>query len=272
MSGPRRGALRPVLLLLGLVLGIALYGVTAYPHSALAPSGGSLEAPSLEHLLGTDQLGIDVFAQLSRGALHSLLIGTAAATLALLIGAGLGFVAGFAGGRTDAGLSFVIHVFLAIPQLPAMIVVGAFWGQRTLNLILIIALFSWAPLATLVRDQTRSLRRRGYLQFARHYGGSPLYLFVTHMRAELLPLTLITGLAILGRAIVQEASIAYLGLADPTAKSLGLMINRASRFPGIYFTSYWTWWLVPPVLTLIALILGLRLIARGLERRWLGGL
>ena len=166
----RRKWLVPLLLLALLTL-CFLWGVTGYPHPAQLPSGGSLEAPSAAHWLGTDNLGVDIYAQISAGFFRSLGIGLAAAAFTFAVGGGLGILAGFVGGWADALISFLIQVLLAIPQLPVMIVIGAFLGQSTWNLVWIIAAFSWAPVARQMRAKTISIRRRDYVQMARLYGG-----------------------------------------------------------------------------------------------------
>ena len=262
---------RICLIALALMLLVLLFawGVLFYPMDAELPSGGSLEAPSAEHWLGTDNLGIDIFAQISKGFFHSLSIGLATALAAFLIGGVLGVAAGYAGGKTDVLVEFLINLFLSVPQLPIMIVAGAFFGQSSLNIICIIAAFSWAPIAKQVRARTMSLRRSGYLVLARSYGGGLWYLFKTHMSRDIMPLLAISSLAVTGRAIVQESSLAFLGLSAPLAKSWGLMIARCTAFKGIYFTNFWTWWLLPPVLSLVLSTLLLRLLTRALESYWL---
>ena len=262
----RRKWLVPLLLLALLTL-CFLWGVTGYPHPAQLPSGGSLEAPSAAHWLGTDNLGVDIYAQISAGFFHSLGIGLAAAAFTFAVGGGLGILAGFAGGWADARISFLIQVLLAIPQLPVMIVIGAFLGQSTWNLVWIIAAFSWAPVARQMRAKTISIRRRDYVQMARLYGGGTWYLIRTHIGHELWPLLTINALAVVGRAILQESSLAFLGLSDPLARSWGMMIARAVDFPGLYRTDFWTWWLLPPVGALVLSTLLLRLLVGGLEEQ-----
>lgn len=245
------------------------YGVLLYPHDARLPSGASLEAPSAAHWLGTDNLGIDIYAQVSSGFFHSITIGLSTAAIAFLLGGILGVAAGYAGGWVDVAVEFLINIFLSVPQLPIMIVIGAFWGQSDLNIIGIIAAFSWAPIAKQVRARTMSIRKNEYLILARSYGGSIWYLFKTHMSREVMPLLLISAMGVIGRAIVQESSLAFLGLSDPLAKSWGLMIARCTGFKGIYFTAYWQWWLLPPVFALVVSVLVLRLLARAMEIHWL---
>ena len=210
---------------------------------------------------------MDIYAQLSAGYFRSMGIGLAAAAFTFLVGGVLGVLAGFAGGWVDLAVSFLIQVLLSIPQLPVMIVIGAFLGQSTWNIIWIIALFSWAPIAKQLRAKTISVRRRDYVQLARLYGGGPWYLIRTHIGHELWPLLTINALAVVGRAILQESSLAFLGLSDPLARSWGMMIARAVDFPGIYRTQFWKWWILAPVGALLLSTLLLRLLVAGLEQR-----
>lgn len=256
-------------MLLALLVVFFLYGAVLYPHGAKLPTGLSLEAPSAVHLLGTDNLGVDIYAQVSSGFFHSMLIGVSTAALAFVVGGVLGVLSGYAGGWVDDIVSFLINVFLSVPQLPIMIVVGAFFGQSRLNIILIIALFSWAPIAKQVRAKTISIKKSPYLILAQSYGGSLWYLYRVHMNRDILPLLAINSLGVIGRAIVQESSLAFLGLSDPLAHSWGLMISRCVGFRGIYFTPFWKWWLVSPISAMILSILTLRMLAKALEKRFL---
>ncbi|SCH40848.1 Probable D%2CD-dipeptide transport system permease protein ddpC [uncultured Clostridium sp.] len=259
--------IRRYLVVLCLLAAISLYGLTAYPHSPVRSSGGSLEPPSAVHLLGTDNLGIDIFAQLSKGFYLSMATGVTTAACSFAVGGTLGIWSGYCGKRADAVISFITNVFLAVPQLPIMIVIGAFWGQSIWNIILIISAFSWASIAKQVRAKVKSVKNRKYVVLAESFGASPWYIVRTHMMGEVLPLLSVNSIAVTGKTIIQESSLAYLGLSDPLAKSWGLMIQNASSFTGIYFTDYWKWWLIPPVMMLVITILSLRLLAHGLEQR-----
>lgn len=245
------------------------YGATMYPHPAELPSGDSLAAPSSQHFLGTDNLGVDIYAQISVGFFRSMTIGLLTAAVSFAVGGALGILAGFLGGRIDGAISFLINVFLSVPQLPIMIVIGAFFGQSTANIIFIIVAFSWAPIAKQIAAKTRSIRRADYVVMAVSYGGSAWYLIRRHMARELLPLLLVTSLTVVARAILQESSLAFLGLSDPLAKSWGLMIARATAFKGIYLLPFWKWWILPPAFALLCSVVLLRLASRTLEQHLL---
>lgn len=254
------------LILFTILVLVFLYGITLYPHSTNVPTGASLEAWSSDHWLGTDNLGVDVFAQISAGFFHSMTIGIAVALLAFVVGGILGVTAGYLGGAVDNIIAFLINVFLSVPQLPIMIVIGAFFGQKTSNIILILATFSWAQIAKQVRAKTISISEKNYVLLAKSYGGTVFYVLKTHLFRHIFPLLLITSLGVVGRAIIQESSLAFLGLSDPTATSWGMMMAKALGFSGIYFTEFWKWWLLSPVLALVLSVLCLRLLAKKLEQ------
>lgn len=111
-----------------------------------------------------------------------------------------------------------------------MIVIGAFWGQSIWNIILLISAFSWASIAKQVRAKVKSVKNRKYVVLAESFGASPWYIVRTHMMGEVLPLLSVNSIAVTGKTIIQESSLAYLGLSDPLAKSWGLMIQNASSF------------------------------------------
>lgn len=257
------------LVFIGIMTLFFLYGVTLYPHSGAVPSGTSLEGFSQMHWLGTDNLGVDIFAQIAAGYFRSLMIGIGVAFLAFLLGGSLGILSGYMGGKVELVIAFLIHVFLSVPQLPIMIVVGAFVGQKTSNIILILAAFSWARIAKQIQAKTKSIGEKSYIHMAKRYGGNPWYIFKTHMAREIMPILTVLSLGVIGRAIIAEASLAFLGLSDPTASSWGMMIAKAMSFSGIYFTEYWKWWLMAPVMTLIISVVSFRMLAKTLEQDWI---
>jgi peptide/nickel transport system permease protein len=238
--------------------------ISGYPPGEI--TGDSLERPGSAHILGTDELGMDIWAQICYGARMSLLIGLAVACIAGFGGGAIGILAAYKGGLADQALMRVIDVTMALPSLPLLIVISAFMGPSIVNVIIILVLFSWARPARIARSQTLSVKTHAYIIAARNYGASSWYLLRRHIFPEVLPILLVLVIGITSHAIVAEAGLAFLGLGDPTSKSWGMMLNYATGFRSIYFTPYWQWWLVPPLLALISLLLCLAFISRDLER------
>lgn len=238
--------------------------IAIYPPSGI--TGDALESPCEAHILGTDELGMDIWSQICYGARASLVIGFAVACVAGFGGGALGILAGYTGGTGDQLLLRMIDVTMALPSFPLLIVISAFMGPNIFNVILILILFSWAKPARIARSQTLSIKSHAYITAARSYGATPGYLLRRHIFPEILPILLVLILGISSYAIVAEAGLAFLGLGDPTSKSWGMMLYYATRFSAIYFTPYWMWWLIPPLVALILLLLCLAFIGRDLER------
>ncbi len=258
------GKVSLVLIILFLIIAIFASYLTAYsPHSS---SGPNLSAPNGKHLLGTDELGVDLWAQIAYGARISLLVGFGTAFLAALGGGILGIIAGYLGGWTDKILMRLIDIIIVLPDLPVMIVLAAFFGPSLFNIILVLTLFSWVKPARIVRSQVLMLKEQSYIKSAESYGASSWYLIKKHFLPEVSPLLVVSIIKLSGRAIVAEAGLSFLGLGDPTSKSWGLIIHHALNFEGIYYTPFWKWWLLYPWLALTLLIVSLAFIGRDLER------
>lgn len=238
--------------------------ITIYAPSAI--SGESLEPPGPAHILGTDELGMDIWSQICYGARMSLVIGLAVALIAGVGGGILGLMAGYLGGNWDKALLRTIDVTLALPSFPLLIVIAAFLNPSIANVILILVLLSWAKPARVVRSSALAMKKQQFIISARLQGGSSSYIIRRHILPDALPLIFVSILNILSHAIVAESGLAFLGLGDPTSKSWGMMLHYATSFRSIYFTPYWQWWMMPPLIALIFLLLCLAFIGRDMER------
>ncbi|MDP9020239.1 MAG: ABC transporter permease [Actinomycetota bacterium] len=259
----------------GTLLALVAAAVLA-PH--LAPyrpedlAGGALQPPSVDHLLGTNHLGQDIFSQIIWGGRDSLTVAGGAAALAVTTGTLVGVGSGLAGGAADTVAMRVVDVFLGIPRLPLLILVAAMVGANRLSLTVVIAAITWPVVARKLRSRTLSLRQRGFLTAARGFGGGLAYLMARHVVPALGPLVMSSFIMVAANAVLLEASLAFLGLGDPSSTSWGLMLNKALLQPGLYFTPVWLWWVLPAGLAITAAILGLSFLGVGLEplinRRW----
>ncbi len=253
-----------VVILVFLLVAILAPYISIHPHNI--SSGPPLLPPGGGHPLGTDELGIDLWAQICYGARVSLLVGFGTALLAALGGGLIGIVSGYLGGWPDKVLMRLIDIMIILPDLPVMIVLAAFFGPSLLNIILVLALFSWVFPARIVRSQILMLKERSYIKSAETYGAGVWYLMWKHFLPEVFPLVAVNMIRLSGRAIVAEAGLSFLGLGDPTSKSWGLIIHHATNFKGIYYTDFWKWWLLYPWLALIIMVISLAFISRELER------
>ncbi len=212
---------------LGLLVAMAILAPVLKPRDPLDLVARPLIPPFADprFLLGTDQLGRDVWAQLLYGARVSLVVGLAAAAGAIGIGIVVGTLAGFLGGRADRTLMRVTEAFQTVPTFLLALALVAALGASMLNVVLAIAISAWPSTARLVRAEVLSLRQREYVDAARMAGLGPFRIaFMEVLPGSLQPVIALVGITV-GSAILVESALAFLGLGDPNQVSWGGMIS-----------------------------------------------
>ncbi len=228
-----------------LLLIIALFADWIAPYDPWEMTVPFLE-PSAEHLLGTNDLGQDIFSELIYGTRTSLLVGVTASVVITLGGSFIGAAAAYFGGWLDKLIMVLINISLAVPSLPLIVVLSAFLKRSIWNIILCICITGWTGTARVVRARAMQIREMGFIRNCITMGGNPLYIIWFHFFPNLKDLILTKGLLSVASAMLMETSISYLGLGPMTSKSWGTILNDAFRVGGI-FNGYW-WWFLPPIL------------------------
>jgi ABC-type glutathione transport system ATPase component/ABC-type dipeptide/oligopeptide/nickel transport system permease subunit len=236
------------------------------PYDPWLAVAAPFAAPSMAHPLGANDVGQDLLSELIYGARVSLMIGLAAAAMATVVGTAVGLLAGCVGGATDAALMRTVDVLLALPFLPLMIVLGVFVGPGLLTEIVVIGAVIWARTAREIRAQVLSARERSSVAAARAMGARAGYLITRHLAPAVAPLVVPQLVRAANSAILLDASLNFLGLGDPGAKSWGMMLYYANA-RSAFLTNAWLWWVVPPGVCIAAVVLGLALVGYGLEER-----
>jgi len=219
--------------------------------------------PSAEHLLGINDGGQDIFSELIYAVRNSVLFGFLAGSTALVIGVIAGASSALVGGIYDAVVTKICDIILAVPLIMILIMVAAFLQPHPAVLALILGSLVWPTIARSIRAQTLALKQQLYVRAAAQMGGGYAYVLRRHILPEIFPLFIIGFAARMRMAIFMEASLAFLGLMDPSHKSLGLMINYALRF---YYEDVWWNWIMPPILCLSLIIISVTFVATGMER------
>lgn len=253
------------LILIGITVVAALLAPVLAMTDPFAISGPSLAPPSLAHPMGTDALGRDLYSGVLYGARTSLLIATAAGLLAFACGLGIGLLSGYSGRLWDDLLMRVTELFQVLPRFLIIIVVVALFGAGLDVLVLTIGLSSWPSLARLVRAEVVSLRQVDFIRAAEATGASPMRV----LRRDLLPNVMPAALTMLGLSfghiLLLEASLGFLGAADPNAVSWGMLAGQAQGFLRV------AWWLpLFPGLAIAAAVLGVNLVVDSWSRVALG--
>ncbi|MEX2620823.1 MAG: ABC transporter permease [Egibacteraceae bacterium] len=251
----------------GTVVAVAVFGGWAAPYRPTELIGQPLQSPSGTHVLGTNGVGQDLASQLVSGARVSLTVAALAGGGTVIIGALVGMLAGWLGGFVDAAAMRVVDFVLAIPRLPLLIVLGAYAGPSIGVISAAIALTFWPSSARVVRSQVLSLRRRSHVKAAMGFGAETAYVLRRHLLPEV-GLILVAGLvSSAGRAVMLEAGLAFLGLGDPSRASWGQIMRDSLEFSGVFYTTAWVWWLIPPLAAITVLLLGITFLGVGLEQR-----
>lgn len=251
-----------LILALGAVLVIGPWIVPHDPHDM---SFVLLAPPSADHWLGVNDGGMDILAELLYGLRNTVVFGLVAGGLALVLSAVIGLAAAWFGGLVDAVCMRVADILLSVPAVMVLIVIAAFFRPAPLTLALILGLLFWPSTAKGLRAQALVVKNRRHVTASRQMGASGARIIAKHLIPELFPFYLI-GLSVKVRmAIFMEASLAFLGLFDPSRKSLGLMISFALKY---YYLDVWWNWLLPPVLVLSALIMAVTFLALSMEKHF----
>lgn len=257
-----RGKIGLILLALFLIYGAA--GFLAYENPP--PAGYTVDdrfrSPSLDELLGTDNLGRSVWEQLAVGAGISLAVGAAATAIAVLIGAAVGVASGYIGGRFDQLAMGVTDMFITIPALPLIIVLAAVLSRGLPTIIAVIGVTSWAVPARLIRAEVLSQRERTFILRAKAIGMRPLHIMWSHVLPNVAGIVLANAVLLTAAAVLTEAVLAFLGLGDPSLISWGKMLQNAFS-SGATSLGYW-WVLIPPGLMITLLVLAFTLVGNAL--------
>jgi peptide/nickel transport system permease protein len=220
--------------------------------------------PSAAHWFGTDDAGKDVFSNFVHGARVSLIVGFFAAFISVFIGGVMGIVAGFYGGRVENLLMRFTDIMLVIPDLPLMVVIVALTKPSLMNIIFVIGLLGWTTTSRIVRSQTLAVKSRKFVLRARAIGAGNGHIILNHILPLVLPLLVVNAILVVSLAILDESTLSFLGLGDPTTLSWGQMLNFAF-YRGAMSAGAW-WALVVPGVGIVWVVLSLTMLGHGLEQ------
>jgi peptide/nickel transport system permease protein len=254
------------LVILVLVVALAVLAPVLTDPTALdvtKATGTRLAAPSGRFWLGTDESGRSVLLLTWWGARISLLVGLAAAVLSVVIGTLVGLLAGHFGGWTSAVLMRCTDFFLILPSLVLAIALSTVLQRGLDTIVLAIGVTSWPTTARIVRAQTLTVQTRPYIERAQALGGGHWHVIGRHVLPAVMPLVLANTTLNVAGAIIGESTLSFLGLGDPTQVSWGSMLNAAWA-NGAVTAGAW-WYLLPPGIGIVVVVLAFTLCGRALE-------
>ena len=212
------------------VLLILLIGLVG-PMLIAKPDGYTqdiLQAPSALHWLGTDNIGLDIFAELVWGARTSLYVSV---------------------------MAMLIDIFMTLPKLPLMIIIAAVMGTSITNVAIILGIFSWPQLARVTKNSTMKIREMQYIEACTCLGLSKPRILFKHILINATGPVFVNMTLVMASAVLTEASLSFLGLGDPTTWSWGTMLKRAwGQNAVISSPNPWWWWLLPSLCIVVYVV------------------
>jgi peptide/nickel transport system permease protein len=254
-----------VLLFFGI---IALFAPYIAPHDlweSLRDSGGKmaiLRQPCLEFPLGTTAMGRDILSQLILATRTTVLIGLTSGLVSILIGANIGLLAGYYGGKLDEIFMRLTDIVYGMPFLPFLIVLISLFGRNIWFVIIAICCIIWRTSARVIRAQVMSIRQRQYIQAAKARGCSDFRIIYRHIMPNILPLLLLYTAFNIAWSILAEAGASFLGFSDPNNITWGGMLYNL-WISGKIRTAWW--WFATPSICIILLVSALVFISRAYE-------
>lgn len=219
--------------------------------------------PSLKHLLGTDELGRDVFTRLLYGGRVSLGVALTATILQLLIGVTLGSISGFYGKWIDNAIMRLVDTFMCFPFFVIAITIAALIGPSAWNVILIIGLLQWTGVARIVRAEILSLKHSEFIEAARAMGFSNFQIIFKHLLPNILSPVIVNATLSVAQGILMEAGLSFLGLGVKQPEpSWGNILSAAQSMRVLQY-EWWLW--IPAGLLVFLSVLSINFVGDGLR-------
>lgn len=255
--------------ILGIMLLMAVFAGQIAPHDPAAQYlAERLQPPSFvsgrpDHVLGTDAVGRDVLSRLIHGARVSLLVGLAAVLVAGVFGVAFGVLSGFAGGWVDGVLMRVVDIQMSIPFMVLALAVMAILGPSLRNVIIVLAISSWVSYARVARAGVIALKHSDMVEAARALGASSGRVVLRYLLPQLQSSLVVVATLEVGRMILAEASLSYLGMGVPPSVPTWGSIAADGRD---YITTAW-WIATLPGFAILMTVLGINFVGDWLRDR-----
>lgn len=220
-------------------------------------------APSDKHILGTDDLGRDVFSRILYGGRVSLTVGIVASIMQIVLGVLLGASAGYFGGLVDSIIMRIVDIIMCFPFFIIAIAMAAVLGPSMKNIVIIVGILYWTRVARIVRAEVMSLKKREFIEAAKAFGLNSREIILKHILRNVMAPVLVYATLAIANGILTEASLSFLGMGvKPTVPSWGNMLSSAQSMR-ILKSKWWMW--VPPGTMVLLTVLSINFLGDGLR-------
>ncbi|MBN2072462.1 MAG: ABC transporter permease [Actinobacteria bacterium] len=219
--------------------------------------------PGLNNILGTNDLGQDIFSRLAHGLRTSLMVSIGVGVIATSISLLMGVSSGFIGGIYDIIVMRIIDAFLVMPSIIILILLSVFIRPATVTMIILISLLCWPEGARIIRGQTLALKEKRHIYSARTFGAKKTYILFRHIIPDLGNIIVVSFIHNARTAVFLEAGMAFIGISSITTISLGTIMHNAFKF---YYLPVWLWWFLPPGILLSMILLSFTFLGNLMEK------
>lgn len=249
--------------ILAVIIVISFLSPVVFPLDTRSDPSKIMMQPSLQHILGTDYLGRDIWAQIANGGRELIIFSLIAALIGIILGAFLGAFSAVVGGIFDELLSFFADVWLSIPRFPLLVVMSGFMRLNSLTLAIVLGILSWAGLYRTVRAEVLSLKEREFVEAAFMQNLSKRHIILKEIMPNLMGFIVVNFTLSMRAAIYSQVGLVFLGLL-PLEQNWGVMINQAWTQGAIYNSDSLAYILAPTIMICL-LIMSLVWVGKALE-------
>lgn len=250
-------------LILSIIVALSLIAPFIFPLDTVSNTSEIFQPPSLEHILGTDHLGRDIWAQIANGGTELLLMALITAALGIFLGVVLGAFSAIIGGKLDEILLLLADVWLSIPRLPLLVVISAFITLNSFTFAILLAILSWAGLYRTIRSEVLSLRERDFIEVAFMQNLSTSHIVFREIAPNLVGFIAVNFTLLMKAAIYAQVGLVFLGIL-PLDQNWGVMINQAWT-QGVIYSTDSILYILAPTIMICLLIISLVWIGKSLE-------
>lgn len=247
------------IIIIGLYLALAIFGKFVMPYNIDDISAKALLSPSLKHLLGTDEMGRDLFSLILNGFKITICIALISAALSNFIGTVLAIIAVSYKKIVDEALVYISNFFIIVPEIIIIMAVAVFAKPTMSNTILAIVFFSWSKVFKMVRAKLLAYMDKNKVKYTLLLKGS-VFDVLRKLRYDIYPVIITNFILQCNKAVMYETTLSYFGIGDPLSKTWGKMIKSAINYDNLFYDDVIFWYLMPPVICVFVFILSLSLL------------
>lgn len=249
--------------ILATIIVLSIISPVVFPIDRTADVTAILQGPSKTHILGTDYLGQDVWAQVANGGRELLLFALVAALIGTALGVIMGTFAPLIGGKFDEGVRIFADVWMSVPRLPLLVVLAGFTELTSMKLAIILGVLSWAGLYRTIRSQVLSLKESEFIEAAQMLNLSKAHIVFKEMVPNIMGFITVNFTLLMRGCIYSQVGLVFMGLL-PMEQNWGVMINMAWRQGAVYNPSTIAY-ILSPTIMICLLIVSLVWVGNALE-------